>query len=262
MLLTLTACTSEENVVYSNMTKPLQLPIVNAGYVEFEIPEELSIVKEDGQSFWVLNDSTTIYLLKNTIPMGTKQDGNCIYNDTNIYYVLPNDCGVITLACAEDKNDYYRKSLNNLKFSEGIFLEDLLCTEDKMLGKLPEYSEVDMVVADNSLYMPIDYTNALLDFNTACYYNEGSQFVESWVMYYRLNDLKPMLFPKVLCNSGGLTAWYEDKDIFYLETDRYVLGAKKITFNQWCCYISTNTPEMRNYLLQGLHKVHFVETEF
>lgn len=262
LAVTLTGCSKDDTVVYSDNVKPLQLPITNAGYVEFNIPEELSIVREDGQSFWVLDDYTTIYLLKTPIPTGVKSDGNCFYTDNSIYYVLPNDQGTLLISCTEDKSEYYRDSLNNLSYYEGVFFVDLLCNDTNKLGKLPNYEDCEMIVANNSLYMPNEYAGELLGFNTACYFNQGSQFLESWVMYYRLEDLIPMFLPKVLCNTNGtVTAWYEDSDVFYLESDRYVLGAKKITHNQWCCYISSNTPEMRNYLLKGINKVHFIETE-
>ena len=252
-------CSKEELTYYSDDAKTLQLPIKTAGNVEITIPKELDIIEEDGQSFWKLSDGTTILLKANCVPVGDGVVGNCVHNDANVYYEIPNDLGYVQVNTEEHLIPYWCESLNDLDLHSGVYLKDQLCTIDNKLGKLPKYEECDMtLVESNNLYMPKEYKNTVIDMYTACYYNVGSQFVESWVMYYKLDDLLPMLLSKVVCNSkGNINVWYQDSDVLYLETDRYVIGAKKLTYNQWCCYMSSNTPDMKNYLLQGLHKIHY-----
>ena len=256
--LSMCGCSKSDAITYTDNTKVFQVPLLDEGYVEFLIPEELSVLEEDGQALWKLSDGTVITLEKFGLSKGKEIEGNCTYSDKGVFYTLPNNDGVLSVLCDKSHNEYYRKSLNNLSYIKNTLLKELYCTEDNLLGKLPTYVEQDMVVTNNSLYMPAGYEDSTINIYTACYYNIGNQFIESWIMYFRLEDLIPKLLPKVLCNSTGeLTAWYEDNEVFYLETDSYVLGAKKITHNQWCCYMSSNTPDMKNYLLQGLNKVHF-----
>ena len=116
-----------------------------------------------------------------------------------------------------------------------------------------------MILTPHGLYLPeSEYVSDIAIVGcTADVAYFDDDFILSWIMYYKLEDLKPQLCNLVMDNAmNRVSKWYQDDSIFYAETDNYIVAAKKITFNQWCCYLCNNTEDLKDYLLQGVTTVH------
>ena len=72
-------------------------------------------------------------------------------------------------------------------------------------------------------------------------------------MLRKIDQLKPILLNYLICNDTTITDWYQDDDMFYAETSSRIIAAKKLTQNQYICYIAS--PDMKDFLLKGINTI-------
>lgn len=231
LTVSLTGCAHEEQ----NMpTQLFEMALTDNSVIQMQLPADWSLTELDGYHYWKFGDDTTIYKEHSPVSTGDKK-GECYYST---YAVSRNFDGyTITISTNKKLVDSVGAMLNAAKVVE----RDVPQYRERALEYLPEFQDYAMDFTTNGLYMPIDYSEVANDVYTACSSINGTNFVTCWVMNYKLEDLKPLLNNLVTCNQGGkLDSWYESSDTYYAECGGYVVGAKKLKYNQWCCYLASD----------------------
>ncbi|MCM1218454.1 MAG: hypothetical protein NC548_28535 [Lachnospiraceae bacterium] len=230
-------------------TRIVEIALADNELLQLPIPANWSLTELDGFHYWKYNDDTTIYRSKTPVVTGDKKD-NCWYST----YAVSRNFDEYTITITTNKNmvDTVGALLNTAKTKR----RDVVQYKERGLQSLPEYKDYAMDFTSNGLYMPIDYNEVASDVFTSCHSMNSTSFVTCWIMNYKLDDLKPLLNNLVTCNSGDgkLSAWYESSDIYYAEAGNFVVAAKKLTYNQWCCYLSSND-SYADYLRKAIIKV-------
>lgn len=228
---TLTGCKKEVTVTD---TKYFEVPMQDDAVCRIKIPEQWGILEQDAFHYWKINDDTTVY--KTVVPSNVgKKDGECTYTSTAVSRNF--EGGTITINTSKDMVPFMTKMLNEAELVNREVKQYKELTTDK----LPDYVDLPMSMTNNGLYMPTECEDVLSLAFTAANTIEGSSFVGSWLMNAKINDLKPLLHNIVTCNTedARLTSWFESDDCYYAVSGNKVVAAKKLTFNQWYCYVAS-----------------------
>lgn len=234
-------------------TTGFEVPLDNNKVASIAIPASWELKECDGFSYWQFNDDTVIYRTKSLIPTGDKK-GNCYYSSSSVQ----RDFGDYAITVKTSKKNV--DTVGNLLDGATVFERNVVQYKEAALESLPEYKDYPMDLTDNGLYMPLEYTDVEFDIYTASHTVNGTNFLLCWIMNYKLEDLKPVLNNLVTCNSGSgkLSSWYESSDVYYAESGRLVVCAKKLTYNTWCCYLATDG-DYADYAVKAMHYVTFAE---
>lgn len=233
-------------------TKVFEIAMDGDDVLGLKIPADWNLSEMDGFHYWKFNDDTTIYRTKTPVVTGDKK-GECWYST----YAVSRNFDDYTITISTDKKmvDTVGEFLNKAKVAERSVAQ----YKERELEHLPEFQDYPMDMSSNGLYMPIEYNEVTSDVFTSCHSINGNSFITCWIMNYKLDDLKPMLNNLVTCNAGGkLSAWYENDSMYYAEAGNLVVAAKKLTYNQWCCYLASNDA-YADYAIKALYMVTSAE---
>lgn len=229
-------------------TRKFEVSLLDNKLVQLDIPADWTVAEQDGFSYWKFDNASEICRTKTPVVTGDLKD-NCWYTPTSVSRNF--DDYTVTIKTNKKMVDTVGEMLNKVDVSS----RDVAQYKERGLDKLPSYDDYGMDFTTNGLYMPLDYSEVQSDAFTACNSINGSSFVTCWIMNYKLADLKPVLNNLVTCNQGGkLSKWYEASDIYYAEAGNYVVAAKKLTYNKWCCYLSSND-SYANYVRKAVVNV-------
>ena len=222
---------AEEEVVD---TKVFEIPMKDNKYCRLEIPSNWNLQEQDGFYYWKLNDDTTVYKTEVGSYIG-KVDGECYYTATSVSRNF--EYGTITINSTNDMVPYIRTMLNKAELVE----RQVKQYRELGTSKLPSYADLPMALTNNGLYMPEGCDDVLSLSFTASNQISGSSFIGSWIMKAKLEDIKPLLHNIVTCNTSDakLTSWFEDSNTYYAMSENKVVAAKKLTYNQWYCYVAS-----------------------
>lgn len=227
----LTACSHEPEPL---STKRMEFALTDNNVLLLDIPEDWELTERDGYHYWKFNENTTVYKEHSPVSTGDKK-GECYYST----YAVSRNFDGYTITISTDKKMV--DSVGDLLNKAQVIQRDVSQYRERELEYMPEFQDYAMDFTTNGLYMPLEYKEVEADIYTACTSINGTNFVTCWIMNYKIDDLKPLLNNLVTSNANDttLTKWYESNDIYYAECGDCVVGAKKLTYNQWCCYLSS-----------------------
>lgn len=245
---------SSESCSYLDETQTVHLPLSNEDYLELNIPKELNLTKDGGRTYLTYSDDTSICITKAKLEIGKKTELGNNRTKNTIYRDL-GDCRIV-ITTSTANFDYYDAKLADADIKKS----DTTLYREYRINNLPKQkSTPEMMITPHGLYLPTtDYASAFSIIGCTAdvaYFNDN--FIMSWIMYYKLEDLKPQLCNLILDNDlSRVNEWYQSSNIFYAETDNYIVAAKKLTYNEWCCYLCNNVDDLKDCLLQGITTVH------
>ena len=246
LALMLTGCSRHPEDV---QTRIFEIALDGTNVLAMDIPANWSLTEQDGFHYWKFNDNIEMYKTKTPIVSGNLK-GDCYYTSTSVSRNFDD----YSIMIDTDKKTV--DTVGKLLSQASIGSREVIQYRERGLESLPDYKDYPMDFTTNNLYMPLEYNEVQSDVFTSCNSINGTSFITCWMMNYKLEDLKPILMNLVTCNSssGKLDSWYESSDIFYAESEGLVVAAKKITYNKWCCYLSSND-SYADYLLKAMYRI-------
>lgn len=250
LMLTLTGCKEAPEILD---TKYFEVPMKDCKVLSIEIPADWNLMEQDGFYYWKLSPDTTVYKTEVPVHVG-KLDGECYYTATSVSRNF--DYGTVTINTTREMVPYMVTKLNEAE----LFERQVLQYKELVTTELPEYEDLPMHLTNNGLYMPTDCEDVLSLAFTAANTIKGESFVGSWLMNSKLEDLKPYLHNIVTCNTedNTLSKWYESGDVYYAVSENKVVAAKKLTYNQWYCYVAS-IDDYSNYVVKAMHDIDVVK---
>ena len=244
-------CGCTKDMYYCGDTYSFEIPISDNVYSVVSLPTECILVETDSVTYWKFIDGTTIYRMLNSSKGTSKFDSaNKVYYTTNSVCVEFDNNTSLVMSTTKDNNKMMRKLLGQTVLNS----RDVTLGEKERLESLPTYDDkVPMEFTDANLYMPVGSKATTFDGSSAQIYVNGLSFCESWVMLRKIDQLKPILLNYLICNDTTITDWYQDDDMFYAETSSRIIAAKKLTQNQYICYIASS--DMKDFLLKGINTI-------
>lgn len=242
----LTGCSKEPETI---KTKYFEVPMDDNRLLRMEVPVEWDITEQDAFHYWRFSDGTTLYKTSTAVSVGD-QIGNCYYTT----YAVSRNFEDASITISTDKNMV--ATVGALLDRAEIIERDVLQYKELGLDYLPEYADLPMQLTNNGLYMPTECEDVTSVTFTAANTVNGTSFVTSWIMKSKIEDLKPLLNNIATCNttSGKLVEWYENKEIYYAVSENKVVAARKLTFNQWCCYVAS-LDSYKDYVTKAMFNI-------
>ena len=218
----------------------------------FELPR-VSIVETDNNVYWRFSDDVVMYVAASHSTVLEKQ-----YKDTDVY--------TSNTSVSRTLNDKFAISMSGEKSALSKYADNLAAGEvtsgnlpikEENLAELPAFdNKDDMTITDNGLYMPegAKTTSSIYRAEIIC---DGNEYLESFILDGKLEDIQESLKTIVACNSFGDAQMYlspgvKDK-IFYYAIGNHIIVAKALTMNQWCVYNCTTA--FVDYALTGVVSV-------
>lgn len=234
-------------------TQVFEIPMKDNLYCRLELPGTWEVTKQDAFHYWQFNDVYDIYKIKTPVTTGKESNG-CYYSGTTVSRNF--DEGTITINADKE----YMKTLGMYLSSAEIVERDVLQYRELEVEYLPEYVDLPMQLTNNGLYMPTECEDVSSTAFTAASSIQGTSYVTSWIMKAKLENIKPLLHTLAVCNSGSskLEWWYESNDVYFVASADKVACAKKLTYNQWCCYVASND-DFRYYPIKAMFNIKLGE---
>lgn len=243
----MTSCGKAEEVTIP--MKPFEIPTTGCEVFSFEIPEDWELTRQDGFCYWEFNDGENI-LQRNKVQVNVGEQDGDVYVASDSVARNFDDC-TVQVSCEGDDVQLLRESFKDGKVAERHVKKD----KGKSLQYLQDFEDLDMVMSENDLLVPVYYNKVMSMAFTACHAMTEDGFYTTWIMNYKFEDLQPMLDAMVSCNNGTvLDSYFQNDDVYYAKCGDIVVGAKKLTYNKWCCF-TASAGTYENYLLKALYVV-------
>lgn len=226
----------------------LEIAMADSNVLGLQIPKDWELEEQDGFHYWGFTNGSKIYRSKIPVATGDKK-GDCYYST---YAVSRNYADGYTITISTDKKIV--DQVGNLLQNSSEFKRESANYREREIKHLPEYDDFEMAMSTNNLYMPLEYNEVTSDVFSACHSLNGESYVTCWIMDYSLDDLRPMLNNLVTANAGKITHWYEGDGIYWAATKTKTVCAKKLAYNQWCCYLTSND-SYRDYAIKAMHSI-------
>lgn len=247
--LIMTGCKHEPEEV---ATVKFDIPLSGNMYCSLDIPDTWVLTEQNGLNYWCFNDLVNIYKSETQFDVGAK-DGQTTYSTYSVSRDFDDGTSVI-ISVDKAQLDTAGELLDNAEVKECSVMQ----YKELGLNSIPEYAQQEMVITENGLYMPVGYDYVTSNRFTGSHLMSGTDYITSWIMKYKLIDLKPFLHNVLMCNSpdSGISKWYESDDIYIAWSGNNVVAAKKLTYNLWYCYTATaNT--YNDYVIQAMLNVDY-----
>lgn len=244
-------CGCGKQLEYSGSTTTMEVPIKETTYAVVTLPVECRLTETDGITYWKFIDGTVLYRMLNDASGSGKYDStNGVYYSGNSTCLVLDEASLV-LSTTKDNAELMRKCLGVTTVNE----RRITLGKKQQSSVLPSYDEeAPMEFTDAKLYMPVNSKATTFDGSSAQIYVNGLSYCESWIMLRKLEQLKPILLNYLVCNDTTITKWYESDEVFFAETSSTVVACKKLTQNQWVCYIAS--ADMRDFVLKGIDTIH------
>lgn len=247
LVLTFTGCGAED-VTFE--TKEFEIPLSGTQILRFDIPSDWELSRNDGFCYWEFNDGDFIVQRNMTLVYTGKQEGKVYYNSSSVARNF-DDVSVIISSSDNDEVPMLGTCLDDGEVITKTIIKD----KKKSLQYLPEYTDYDMIMSTNGMLVPTYYDKVTSMAFTSCHSMQDDGFYTTWLMNYKFKDLQPILDTVVSCNNGSaMDSYFQNDDVYFAKMGDLVVGAKKLTYNKWCCFMSSNNT-YENYVLKALYLV-------
>lgn len=239
-----------KDVVIDTTTQIFEIPMKDDLYCRLELPGTWTVTKQDAFHYWQFNNTYDVYKIQTKVSVG-EQKNNCYYSDTSVSRNFEE--GTIILNAEKE----YIELLGMYLDSAEIVKREVPQYRELEVDYLPDYVDLPMELTNNGLYMPVECEDVTSTAFTAASSMKETSFVTSWIMKSKLDGVKPLLHNLAVCNSGeqNLDWWYQTDDIYFVSTKDKVACAKKLTYNQWCCYVASKD----NYMYYPIKAMFNIE---
>lgn len=246
----LTGCSKELDVLE---TKFFEIPLHDNKYCRLEIPADWTLDEQNGLNYWSFNNGEAIiFKLETVSDFGEKVD-KTVYSTYSVARAFDDKDSIVINVDKQQLN-----TIGALLNRSEVIEREVLQFKELGIEYLPLYEEVEMVLTENNLYMPVGYDFVDNQTYTYAHYIKDGTFLSSWTMKYKLEDLKPYLHNLVTCNNSSteLVAWYETDDMYVAWSSNKIVAAKKLTYNLWCCYVGSTGTDA--YVSQAMLNIKYI----
>lgn len=226
---------------------------VDAGKALCMYLPKVEVVESDNNVYWGFSDDVVLYVAMTHSTILEKQYKNTdvFYNGKSISRKISDTCA-ISMSGKKNTIDKYIIPLSRAKV-----VDVRLPYKVETLEKLPEFEmHDDMIITDNGLYMPdnFEFTSGINRAEIIC---DGSEYIESYVMDNKFEDIKTKLQTTVSCNAKGDVQVYDSggtsNRIYYCRVGNHSIMCKALSMNQWIVYNCTD--KFLDYALSGISVV-------
>lgn len=245
----LCGCSSEPEVLFSGVTRTIEVPISTGTLYSFEMPVELETISTDNHNFWEFNDGSEIYCMSGTnlTNMEYSKEYDLYENDTAFCKVF-DDCYIIVTNGQDCIKEY---------LSKGVTREvNAVLYKELESDSLPAYEEQEMEMTKANLYIPLNSKDEQINAYMVSLVSTRDDWLESWLIDGTADDIVGDLCTLAMCNTNctKIDKWYQSEDIIFITAENNIVAAKKLRYNEWYIYYGTTT--YKDYILQGINKVH------
>lgn len=249
-LLVLSVVACGEEYTYTG-TQTLEIPIDDSHICTILLPQSLVLQETDNNTFWSFSEDVSLQLVTSTSPGTAKvyEESAGVYT-TGDTVILLFDNSSLLCQCGAEKVDaiatlFCSKTVREAKYD----------VEYKTIEKMDFASGFEMVLDKHNFYMPVEATLGTTTVYMSSIYTVGTDWVESWVKDCSEDVLFTMMTTLALTNAGDtVVSWHATDDLHYMSCGNNVVGAKRLSGNQWYIYYASNA--FSYYVQQGLTTLH------
>ena len=252
-LLFLSGCSKEEGMQISGVSFGVEVMYDDTHALNLQIPIECLLVQTDNHSYFAYNNDLTIYVM-------SSQDTSAKYDEETGIYIsrtflerdMSSNCVVVSVV-DENLKEFMVKSLSE---AEVVNISAETYVENR-LKSLPEYEDKsgEMSLVGN-IYMPPLHKRMELIPYEADLYTVDDNWLQCFIIDDKFDNIRTQLvsLTQINGNKDDTLLWYQSDEIFYGQSGRNIVAAKRLAYNCW--YVYYGSTYMKDYILTGIHKIH------
>lgn len=223
---------SSENVEPLQSYTEYYIPVLPDHSVRVAVAPGSTIVSTDGITTWEFTDGTNVTVLGAELlaPNGVntyKQSDESVYTSVGGRTLSLYGTAIIT-------ETNYQMWCNDNCVIESVPRWNI----NAQLDALPTVGKVEGFMSSKGVIMPENNTSVDPVY-TADVWHSGSSYMYAYIQLGFIDSIRTQLYTYARLSGTGILSWYESDDVFYVETSRLVIAAKKKTENKWVIYGSS-----------------------